>query len=44
VGDVAIGFEKVLEEEDGAAEFDPGFESVEGEGMLEAGGEAPVVG
>ena len=38
VGDVAVGFEEVLEEEDRAAEFDPGLEGVEGEGMLEAGG------
>ena len=30
VGDVAVGFEEVLEEEDWAAEFDPGFEGVEG--------------
>jgi hypothetical protein len=30
VGDVAVGFEEVLEEEDRASEFDPGLEGVEG--------------
>ena len=43
-GDVAVGLEEVLEEEDGAAEFDPGLEGVEGEGVLEAGGHAPFFG
>ena len=38
MGDVAVGVEEVLEEEDGVAEFDPGLEAVEGEGGLRPGG------
>ena len=30
LGDGTVGFEEVLEEEDGAAEFDPRLEGVEG--------------
>jgi hypothetical protein len=37
VGYVAVGAEEVFEEEDGASEFDPGPEGVEGERVLEAG-------
>jgi hypothetical protein len=37
LGDVAVGFEEVLEEEDGAAELDPGLEGVEGQREREAG-------
>jgi hypothetical protein len=44
VGDVAVGLEEMLEEEDGAAEFDPGLEGVEGEGTLEARGKVPAIG
>src|SRR5579871_155038 len=43
VGDVAISAEKVLEEENGAAKFDPGLVGVEGEGALKAGREAVFV-
>ncbi len=41
VGDVAVGFEEVLEEADGVAEFDPGLEGVEVERVFETGGHAP---
>ena len=44
VGNVAVGLEEVFEEADGVAEFDPGFEGVEGEGVLQARGHAPFCG
>ena len=44
VGDVAEGLVEVLEEQDGAAEFHPGFEGVEGQGVLEAGRQERVAG
>ncbi len=37
LGDGAVGLEEVLEEENGAAEFDPAFEGVEGKWEAEAG-------
>src|SRR6202034_1949249 len=39
--DVAIGFEEVFKEEDGMAEFDPGFERVEVERAFESRGQTP---
>ncbi len=44
VGDVAVGLKEVLEEADGVAEFDPGFEGVEGKGVFQARGHAPFCG
>ncbi len=43
VSDVAVGAVEVLEEQDGAAEFDPGLEGVEGKRVLEAGRHAAFV-